>query len=809
MPERFVYGYKRTRESLKKISRWKIKYLLASLIACQGPALATPQQVSQLAQQQSAAELKPVQVSGQKAEQDLLLDVVVNNQKVADATLIVRTATNQILIPLEVLTNARLRLHDVVPIKRNQVSYISLDAIPGVQIEIEEATQTLNILAPPAAFVGAQFNFGDQSPLVEQPSTTGAFLNYDVNYTRGINQNNLSGVAELGIFSGGGTFTSRFVGLDLIQKSSVFRLDSQYTRDFPTQQATLVVGDSITGTSSFSRQVYFGGVQWHTKFSTTPGFQAIPLPTFNGTAAVPSVVDIYVNNILRLQQPVDTGPFAINNVPVSAGQGNVQMVVHDVLGRQQVYTQSYITSTQLLKQGSKDESYEIGAMRNNFGSRNSYYGESFSSGTLRYGISNVTTVEGHGEIMRGRQSFGFGAAAALGNIGLLSAGLAASSSERGRDTSQYLQFDRQGDRYAFTLRSQLAGSRFWQLGLDHDTLPPAEQFQAQANVSITANTNVAFGYVSQINRGQDNVRAINVGANYNLHRSGNVSVGLLKSLTDDRPISVNVVWVIPLSHQNTFQMTASGQKGSKFLSAEYQQAAPAEGGWGYRARESVFVSGGQDIGVNYVGTTGEYNASANRINGQSNLQLEARGGIALMGGHVRASRWLDQSFAIIEVPVTQPIDIYANNVKVGQTDKNGVGFVPRLIPYEKNNVYPDDAGLPLSMTLELEQKSVVPGPRSGSLLKFTARLSQSATVILVDETGTPFPNGTRVRVNGDQAEQEIALHGELFIPQIIYPATIVVLNDDAQPRCSIQIAATSHPQMLPRLGPFTCHQEAK
>ena len=93
------------------------------------------------------------------------------------------------------------------------------------------------------------------------------------------------------------------------------------------------------------------------------------------------MVDIYVDNILRLKQPVDTGPFTINNLPVYAGQGNVQMVVHDVLGRQQVYTQGYITSAQLLRQGSKDVSYEAGALRNNFGSKDSDYGRVFSSGT--------------------------------------------------------------------------------------------------------------------------------------------------------------------------------------------------------------------------------------------------------------------------------------------------------------------------------------------------------------------------------------------------------------------------------------------
>ena len=206
--------------------------------------------------------------------------------------------------------------------------------------EIDASTQTLNIHAPTGAFIDSVFNLGDHRPLLVQTAETGAFLNYDVNYTKaqnqiqGQNQTNLSGLVELGVFSGGGTYTSSFVGSDLTGQHTLFRLDNQYTRDFPEQQATLVIGDGISGASALSCQVYFGGLQWHTKFSTIPGFQPIPLPTFSGTAATPSVVDIYVDNILRLKQPVDTGPFTINNLPVYANSGNVQVVVHDVLGRQ-------------------------------------------------------------------------------------------------------------------------------------------------------------------------------------------------------------------------------------------------------------------------------------------------------------------------------------------------------------------------------------------------------------------------------------------------------------------------------------------
>jgi outer membrane usher protein len=415
--------------------------------------------------------------------------------------------------------------------------------------------------------------------------------------------------------------------------------------------------------------------------------------------------------------------------------------------------------------------------------------------------------------MRGRQSLGFGAAMAVRGAGLLSAGIAAGRSARGGGVLQYLQFDRQGGDYAFTLRGQTAGRRFWQLGLDQDDAVPIRQVQAQANISVGARANLTFGYVGQRYAGptrqeRENFRAVNAGLSFDLQRNGTVSIGLLKPFIRDGALSASAVWVLPLERQSALQVLAGAQKNYRSLSAEYQRAAPQDGGWGYRARKDISGYGGRDVGVNYLGAAGEYRFSANRANGRNGLQLEARGGVALLGGHIMATRWLGESFAMVEVPVGRPIDIYANNIKVGRTGKNGVGFIPRLIPYESNDVYPDDAGLPLSISLDLAPKAIVPGNRTGSLLKFHARQNRSATLILVDRNSRPLATGVLVYVNGSAAVQEVALHGRVFVPAIDYPAAIVV-HDAAGARCRFKIAQPLKKTVFPVLGPYICSRETK
>ena len=64
-------------------------------------------------------------------------------------------------------------------------------------------------------------------------------------------------------------------------------------------------------------------MQYARNFAVQPGYLTMPLPIASGTAAVPSVVDVYVNNTLQGQQQVAPGPFELSNVPVPSGNGTV------------------------------------------------------------------------------------------------------------------------------------------------------------------------------------------------------------------------------------------------------------------------------------------------------------------------------------------------------------------------------------------------------------------------------------------------------------------------------------------------------
>lgn len=143
--------------------------------------------------------------------------------------------------------------------------------------------------------------------------------------------------------------TGTFLGRDINGENDWLRLETTLTHDRPAQRVSLRLGDAVTRAGAWGRAVRFGGAQWTTNFATQPGFIAFPLPAVAGEAALPSTLDLYANDALRLSQPLPPGPFEIAGLPVVTGQGELRLVVRDLLGREQILSQPYYVSPSLLQ----------------------------------------------------------------------------------------------------------------------------------------------------------------------------------------------------------------------------------------------------------------------------------------------------------------------------------------------------------------------------------------------------------------------------------------------------------------------------
>ena len=157
------------------------------------------------------------------------------------------------------------------------------------------------------------------------------------------------------------------------------------------------------------------------------------MPTISGSAAVPSTVDLFVDNARRFSGEVPAGPFQITNLPVVTGQGSARLVVRDVQGQEVVSESAFFASPQLLAEGLIDYALEAGFARRFYAIRSFDYDDRFmGSATLRYGLTDVLTVETHVEGGDGLVNGGAGLVAAAGSYGVVS--LAGAASDSGGNT---------------------------------------------------------------------------------------------------------------------------------------------------------------------------------------------------------------------------------------------------------------------------------------------------------------------------------------------------------------------------------------
>lgn len=732
-----------------------------------------------------------------------LWEVFINGQSIGDFVRILADPQGRLLIASSLLESTNLDLAALETTQRGGERLAFLDSIPGVSIERDASTQTLQLQVPPGAFSRQRFDLGAKAKISTDRVLPGAFFNYDLSLAKGAAPANLSGLFEFAVFGQQGLLTHRMVARDLTGDHQAYRLDTQFTRDYTEQVASLTIGDTISAPSAWSRSINYGGVQWRTKFAARPDLQTIPLPVLGGVAASPSVVDIYVDNILRARQPVGTGPFELNSLPIFTGQGTVQLVVRDVLGRQQLISENYITSAQLLKPGLRDVAFEGGWQRLGYGTPDSSYRAPFAAVSWREGLSQ-STIELHGEADGRRRAVGAGLAAPLADVLLASAGAAVSAAAAGAGKLAYLQLDSHGNRTGAALKAQFADRRFTALGYDDLDRAPLRQIQAQINRTLQSNLSVALGYIGQRKPDQPSVQAVTANLSYALTQKQFLSIGLVRALGNDAATTANVNLVLALDNYATSQLTALHQPGMLSLSADYVRTPTGDQGWGYHLRQAVIDQRATDIGASYLGDRGQIAINAAHQEQGYSLLAQARGGIALLGGMAFATRYLDDSFAVVEVPIDTPVDIYANNRKVGQTNENGVGLIPRLTPYVRNRVYLDDANLPMDMTLDLGERDIVPPARGGLWLKFDATIHNGVTLILRTADRQPLPPGTAVRWRGDTQVATVGLRGEVFMPDVA-PSWLIDA-DLADGPCSAQVPPPDKRRTLPKIGPLDCRR---
>ena len=192
------------------------------------------------------------------------------------------------------------------------------------------------------------------------------------------------------------------------------------------------------------------------------------------------------------------GPFSIENLPAITGTGQLQVVVTDALGRQQVLTQPYYSGSTLLRAGLNEYSFEVGAIREDYGLESFAYGEVLAAGTFRRGITDTFTAELHGETqVDGASALGLDTAWQVGTLGVVTATAAAGADHEDSGWLAGLGVERSGRRLHLFARTQLASERFVQIGLSAFEPRPKQRSFAGVGIDLARLGSLQFAYGRQ------------------------------------------------------------------------------------------------------------------------------------------------------------------------------------------------------------------------------------------------------------------------------------------------------------------------
>ena len=753
------------------------------------------------------------------AAEEMWLAVAVNGQLTGTTALVRYERGGDLWVREEELKSWRLTIPADADTSVPATKLYPLSAYSGLAFRVDEVAQTLAIDVPARLFESVELSARTSGRAQAAPAQPGGFFNYDLVGTHDREGTGGNALLELGTFGGLGTAVTRF----LERKTSVplasgtaasaqsVRLESTWTLDRPESLASFRIGDSITGASRWwGGAVRFGGVQWGSNFATQPGLVTMPLPSVRGESALPSTLELYVNNALRSRQDVPEGPFTVRDVPIVSGEGQIRVVVRDLLGREQVITQSYYASPRLLRAGLHDYSIEAGAVRENFGLASNDYGRSLLVGTERYGFSDRFTGEIHGELLENQQTVGLAGAWRLTNLGALSAAMAASHGEAGTGQLVSLGFERTAARFSVGLNAELATDRFTRIGLLEDERVPRLKTQLFANVALGKLGSLSLLTARQQFRpgqnGGGNTQLTSLRHSVEIHGFGYLNLTALRASGSSADTFVGLSVSRALGNRTTGSISVTSEAAGVSGYAQMQKGLPAGTGLGYRVRALSGASDGAEGELSYQNDFGTYSVGAQQVGPFTHTTASLSGGVAVMGAGLFASRRIDRSFAIARVADQPDVRVYRDNQLIGRTNAQGYVIVPGLRAYEDNQIRIEQADLPLDAIIESLNREAVPAFRSGMLLDFPIERARGALLTVLLENGEPLPSLAAVTIEGQTESFPAGLRGEVYVSHMADQNRFRATWADGS--CEFDAAYTPSADPLPRLGPFECRAAA-
>lgn len=755
---------------------------------------------------QSLFALSPA--SAEEEAMALYLELVLNGLPTGQV-LEVQARGDELIVDRGALRNAG------VPIEEGPDEAVSLADLPGVSARYEQVLQQLQVTVPLEWLPAQRFGRSSEIERTDAVSSFGALVNYDLFYSNTDGAGGyISGWSEQRLFGGFGTFSNTGVLRHTLEgppgRDGYFRFDTTWNYNDQTRLLSYSAGDLVSGALSWNSAVRMGGVQLSRNFALRPDLITYPLPSFSGGAAVPSTVDLFINNAKVDSATLQPGPFTFDSLPLISGAGQATVVTTDVQGRQiSTSVPFYVTNT-LLRQGLSDFSLSLGKLRQGYGDDNFGYGRTASSGTFRYGLLDTLTVESHGEVTSGLTLGGLGSTVALGRFGEMTTS-ATQSNFRGMSGQQfsagYSYFARQfGVSAQRVQRSRGYADLAMVEALDARPLDP---YLAQVSDQLTFTVSppqvgsIGLGYFANRTEGGTHTRLVNLSWSRTLWRNLSVYASVNR-IIGESGVAAQAQFSMPFDLLST--VTASVERDRSGETAErvtYSRNVPSDGGLGWNLAMAHGRQTYRQADVAWRNSELQVEAGVYGTDRQLTHWGDVSGSLVAMDGGLFAANRIDDAFVVVSTGGYADVPVRFEHQVLGRTNKSGHLLVPWVPSYYRGQYEVDLLDLPDNVIASEPARYLSVQRRSGALLDFDIRQQLAATVMLVDDLGAPLPPGLRVEQVGTSTHELLGYDGLVYFEALAVSNRLEVNLLDGE-RCHVEFNLPSQTDAIAQIGPLTC-----
>lgn len=702
----------------------------------------------------------------------ILADIWLNGIDKNTETLFIQE-NNQFYVECSVLGQLKLKV-DLFQKNTTQKQYC-LVTTSAIGSELDTAMQAVKINLPPEYFL----EYLDKTKLpLPNKANLGAFLNYDFYFDKSKGAHEFNNLYELGFFKDYWMFRNSVIYRDQVNsgESSVVRLNTEFSIDFPENYTKLVLGDTSTVYNPLASSFRFGGLSFGTNYTERSDFIYWNAPVLRGSAVVPSTIDLYINGINIYRQNVTAGDYVLQTGANIQQSGNAQIVVQDVLGNRSVQNFPILINNRLLQAGLNEYNFSLGKIRYNYDYNSSDYREFFTSVYFRRGITDKTTLGFTADYSSDIQTLGLMWTQAAPKYALFDFSVMGSHGYGENGYALGTSVSRNFKNFSFGVASKYSSDKFKSLGYTSTTIIP--QFDNLAYLSfynIPFFDNINFNYIDRRyykNQNQNqiqtlpNTKLLNIGVSKRITSQLYLSLSYFKDFSASKDDGAYISLSYNFDNNKSVYIDQSVDGNTR---ATFAQSVTGQNGFGYSV--GMNRSNGQ-LGYNASGILKTSYGDLRILHTQNpdyyDTQVDYKGALVWLDNQFSFTKSIDDAFALVKVSDYKDIEVYRSLVPVGKTKENGYFFIHNILPYITYDLSFNQDQIPIESKIETSSKKLIALNQRGYFFDFPIYQTQQVVVKLLNTKGEIFPRATEVYVDNNKdevyptdAEGQLYLYGLL------------------------------------------------